>query len=260
MSTRVYRYSGCDCFQPPADLCSWPKEAGKGDAMSYLKGIATGLSLATCAFMLVAGAASDTARFKSIDVERINIREPDGTLRMVLSNRAEFPGLVHRQQEHPHPGRTHAAGMLFYNDEGTENGGLIYSGRTTENGVEAGASLTFDRYEQDQVVQLLQTESGPHSMAGLIVSDRPSGPIDPAASAAVYAAADGAEREAAIRAANIGGASRLFLGRSRDRNSMIMLQDANGIPRLSFMVTPEGQAAINFHDENGQPTKTITAN
>ena len=41
---------------------------------------------------------------------------------------------------------------------------------------------------------------------------------------------------------------------------MIMLQDANGVPRLSFMVTPAGEAAINFHDENGQPTKTITAN
>lgn len=227
--------------------------------MGYFKGIATGLSLATCAFMLVAGAASDTAKFKSIDVERINIREPDGTLRMVLSNRAEFPGLVHRQQERPHPGRTHAAGMLFYNDEGTENGGLIYSGRMTENGAEAGASLTFDRYEQDQVVQLLQTESGAHSMAGLIVSDRPSGHIDYAASAAVYAAADGAEAEAAARAANIGGAPRLFMGRSRDRNSIIMLQDATGVPRLMFQVSPEGEAAIHFLDEQGQPTKTITA-
>ncbi len=228
--------------------------------MNYLKGIVTGLSLATCVVMVGAGAMSDTAKFKTIEVERINIREPDGTLRMVLSNRAEFPGLVHRQQEHPHPGRTHAAGMLFYNDEGTENGGLIYSGRMTENGVEAGASLTFDRYEQDQVVQLLQSESGANSMAGMIVSDRPSGPMDYAASANVYAAQSGEEAEAAARAANIGGASRLFMGRSRDRNSIIMLQDANGVPRLVFMVTPEGEAAIHFLDENGQPAKTITAN
>ena len=29
--------------------------------------------------------------FGEIDVERINVREPDGTLRFVLSNRASFP-------------------------------------------------------------------------------------------------------------------------------------------------------------------------
>ena len=129
----------------------------------------------------------------------------------------------------------------------------------TENGAEAGASLTFDRYEQDQVIQLLQNESGPHSMAGLIVSDRPSGLIDYAASGGVYAARNGAETEAVARAANIGGAPRLFMGRSRDRNSIIMLQDANGVPRLTFQVSPEGEAAIQFLDENGQVAKTITA-
>jgi hypothetical protein len=227
--------------------------------MSYLKGIVTGMSVAACAVMLVANTASQNASFKSIDVERINIREPDGTLRMVVSNRSAFPGMIHKGKEQPHPGRTHAAGMLFFNDEGTENGGLIYSGKKTADGIEAGASFTFDRYEQDQVVQLLQTEGGPHSMAGLIFSDRPDGPMNFDATAGLYAAKNEAEAEAAARAANIGGAPRMFLGRSRDRNSVIMLQDANGVPRLMFMVTPEGKAAIQFLNEKGEPGKTITA-
>jgi hypothetical protein len=227
--------------------------------MSYLKGVVTGFSLAACAAMLIANTASRNAKFKSIDVERINVREPDGTLRMVVSNRAAFPGLVHKGKERPHPGRTHAAGMLFFNDEGTENGGLIYSGKKSADGVEAGASLTFDRYEQDQVLQLLQTDNGKQSMAGLIFSDRPDVPMNFEASAKIYSAKTEAEAEAARRAANIGGAPRLFMGRSRDRNSVIMLQDATGMPRLMFLVTPEGKATIEFLDEKGEPAKTITA-
>lgn len=227
--------------------------------MSYIKGILTGFSLAACGIMLIANSKSQNASFKSIDVERINIREPDGTLRMVLSNRAAFPGLIHKGTERPHPGRTHAAGMLFFNDEGTENGGLIYAGKRSEDGVSAGASLTFDRYEQDQVLQLLQTEDGQHSMSGLIFSERPDAPMDFEAAQGVYLGKDDAEREAARRAANIGGAPRLFMGRSRDRNSVIMLQDANGLPRLMMTVTPEGEAAIEFLNEKGELAKAITA-
>lgn len=49
---------------------------------------------------------------------------PDGTPRMVISNKSLFPGIVIKRQEHLHPDRQ-SAGMLFFNDEGTENGGLI---------------------------------------------------------------------------------------------------------------------------------------
>jgi hypothetical protein len=46
--------------------------------------------------------------------------------------------------------------MLFFNDEGTENGGLIFSGPKNKDGkvIDSGGSLTFDQYEQDQIVQI----------------------------------------------------------------------------------------------------------
>ena len=48
------------------------------------------------------------------------------------------------------------AGMIVYNDEGTENGGLIFSGKKNDKGeiVDSGASLSFDRYGAGQTVQL----------------------------------------------------------------------------------------------------------
>jgi len=37
-------------------------------------------------------------------------------------------------KEQPHPGGNRGAGIIFYNDEGSENGGLTFSGRTGPDG------------------------------------------------------------------------------------------------------------------------------
>src|SRR5262249_56629978 len=72
------------------------------------------------------GTRPQKAKFDEIDVQRINVWEPDGTLRMVISDKAHFPGLIIRGKEYPHP--RPQAGMLFFNNEGTENGGLYLAG------------------------------------------------------------------------------------------------------------------------------------
>lgn len=53
------------------------------------------------------------ARFDTIDVGRINIREPDGTLRMTIANAAQAPGFITSNKEYPRPDRR-MAGMLFF--------------------------------------------------------------------------------------------------------------------------------------------------
>jgi hypothetical protein len=99
------------------------------------------------AVTLLTGAKAPPAKFEEIDVGRINIREPDGKLRMVISNREQFPGEPWKGGEKPRPDRRTMAGMLFINDEGTENGGLIQKGFVDADGkVNAGVSLTFDRF------------------------------------------------------------------------------------------------------------------
>src|SRR5689334_17283514 len=60
-------------------------------------------------------------RFDEIDVGRINVIEPDGKYRMVISNRARSVGPLYKGKpflytgtERPRPG------IIFFNDEGTE--------------------------------------------------------------------------------------------------------------------------------------------
>ena len=140
-----------------------------------------GVTTAALAWFLIAAAAPPApTRFGTIDVDRINIREPDGTLRMTISDAARSPGIIVKGTEYPHPSRQ-AAGMLFYNDEGTENGGLIFGGQKTGGKAASYGSLTFDRYQQDQVVQLLGEQDGADRRAGLIVNEvwpaRPAVPV-----------------------------------------------------------------------------------
>ncbi len=73
------------------------------------------------------------SKFESIDVQRINVVEPDGTLRMVISNKSAAPGAIIRGKEYAHPDRQ-SAGILFFNDEATENGGLIFGGAKGKDG------------------------------------------------------------------------------------------------------------------------------
>lgn len=169
--------------------------------------------------------------FDEINVRRINIREPDGTLRMVVASSASLPGVIVKGKEQAKVDRPQA-GMLFFNDEGSENGGLIFGGRKDANGnvVDAGGSLSFDRYNANQVVQLLGVDDKEDSMAGLAVSD---------------------SQESGR------GERRLWAGRSADGSSSLALMDAAGKKRIQLKVSAQGQAEITFLDANGKAVNTI---
>src|SRR5688572_29348542 len=85
------------------------------------------------AFATQAISGPNSQALGEIDVERINVREKDGTLRLVISNTDKMPGIIHKGTNYPHPNRR-TAGMLFFNEEGTENGGLTFGGRRDANG------------------------------------------------------------------------------------------------------------------------------
>ena len=202
----------------------------------------------------------DHEALKTLDVGRINVREPDGTLRMTLSNRAAFPGMYVHGKEYTHANRASEAGLIFLNDEGTENGGLIFDGARVNGKVTSAGHLSFDQYEQDQVVTLEQTEDNGDRDAGLTIADRPDAPLDFAGLSKLEAQPDGPAKTALfdrMRAAGTFGHKRLFLGKS-DGNSEVTRRDGDGRPRLRLLVTREGAASILFLDAEGKTIRTVT--
>lgn len=141
---------------------------------TFLAGAST-MAAALAAVVTLTGAKETRHEtFDEITVGRINIVEPDGTKRIIISNKAQFPGDFQQGKEGARPDRRSFAGMLFINEEGTENGGMIQKGATSADGkVSSGLSLTFDRFRQDQALQLMHNDSASHQMTGIRINDVP---------------------------------------------------------------------------------------
>src|ERR1044072_7199314 len=91
-------------------------------------------------------------KFGEIDVEQINIVEPDGKLRLVISNRPRSIGPIYKGKPFGYPGGTRP-GMIFFNDEGTENGGLTFTGMRRPDGTYVSSTgMSFDQFNQDEGV------------------------------------------------------------------------------------------------------------
>ena len=77
--------------------------------------------------------ASRVVDFDRIRAHRIDLVEPDGTERLILSNRSDYPGSFYHGKEFARPDRSDSAGLLMMNDEGTEDGGFIWGGLSSDN-------------------------------------------------------------------------------------------------------------------------------
>jgi len=217
------------------------------------------VTIAAIWLALTSATSSTSGLPKILDVERINVREPDGTLRMVIGNTDVISYAWVDGRAIKHPNRSQA-GMIFLNDEGTETGGLIFDGRLVDGKPTSAGSLTFDRWRQDQTVQLYSDENGSERSAGIRVNDQPDAPMDLEAGVLALSMPDGPARLAALRRANlVGGQQRAFLGRSRDGSAQLTLRDGAGRGRMVLKVEQNGSAAIQFLDESGAVKRTIDA-
>ena len=211
-----------------------------------------------CAIVLL-GAAALRPSYKVINAQRLNIIGADGKPRLALANKERLPAALVNGQAIG--GNRGYAGMLFYNEEGDENGGLIFGGEKKNGFPAAGASLTFDQYKQDQTLQLLYEEEGGKRSTSLSFNDVPEMPLNEnMARFEALKKLSGPEKTAAyekMKAEGLVGAKRLFIGKDRDKNSKIVLSDAQGKPRIKIQVAADGNPELLFLDAGGKVTKKI---
>ena len=205
----------------------------------------------SCMFLL--GFSSDK-KFGEIDVERINVVEKDGKLRMVISNKElQHPGMMDGKYYKEREGQREA-GMIFFNEKGDECGGLIFGGDT---GKGQGGSLTFDKFRGDQTIQFThQEDEDGNYFAGLRMNDQNTPLTDlinkreEIEKLPTKEAKDAAYQE--MRDKEQLPVNRLSIGKSRDKSSFINLKDAKGKSRIEISVEANGNPKLNFLDENGK--------
>jgi hypothetical protein len=212
----------------------------------------------------VLSAASEVTEFDRIRVHRIDVVEPDGTPRLLISNRSAFPGELYRGKESKRTDRSDSAGMLFINDEGTEDGGLIFGGAKVSGQPSSFSHLSFDQYEQDQTVVLGTALEDGRRTEGIQLNDAPLAPITPAMIAEatrIKALPHGAAREqawSAFRSHYPSLTERAALSRSDDGQVGLVLRDIQGRSRLELNVSATGTPSIRLLDEAGKVQKQVS--
>jgi len=225
--------------------------------------IYSGVLTAVFAGSVIVGCASamKKPRFDQIDVQRINVIEPDGTLRLVISNKAKFPGSYFEGKEIRRPDRQDT-GLLFINEEGTEMGGLTFDGAKNQDGqIASSGHLSFDQYDQDQVFAIDAGQEGPSKRTMLVISDRGEYPLHEFIDefARMKALPQG-PRQAAMKAfveAHPGDHPRILLGRERDKSALLRMKDTEGRDRIVMKVDADGSPLLQFLDERGRVVEQL---
>jgi hypothetical protein len=211
------------------------------------------------------GQQGQRAKFQEIDVERMNVVEPDGKLRMILSNRPRSSGPIYKGKPFGYEGGTRP-GIIFFNDEGTENGGLTFTGRRDSTGrYRSSLHMSFDQFNQDQVLNLDYSDNNGTRRVGMSVEDRADVDIYDWVMErdSIMLIRDTVARAAALqrlRAPRNGVplvARRVFVGRDQAKAALVNLHDRDGRPRLRLIVDSLGSARVEFLDAEGKVTHTL---
>ena len=220
----------------------------------YLKFYAAFLTLGIGLFLLTGFAEQPKKqRFDEIDVERINVVEKDGKLRMVISNEArQHPGIVNGKVIDRTGSRP--PGLIFFNHLGDEMGGLVFG----ENGGKGHVgTFTWDKVRNDQTMgfRYLESDNGTYQ-SGLEMWQQPNIPGDLMREKYETASkiADETKRKAAIQALIDNReltTNRLFLGKRRNNSLELLMSDIKGRPRIRMHITPDGTPKLEFLNEAG---------
>lgn len=234
----------------------------------------------TALFMVATSAAfvrSRHEKFTEIDVERINVVEPNGNYRMVISNRPRSIGPIYKGKPFGYRGGGRP-GIIFFNDEGTENGGLTFTGSTCTDSIsvtsgrkctrgtyQASTHMSFDQFNSDQVLNLDYAEDNGGRLVGISMADRANVDIHDfvVQRESIMKITDTLARNAAVE--KLQGprdgvpmfAQRLFIGRDPAKSAIVNLRDPSGHPRLRMLVDSLGAPRIEFLDANGHVTYTV---
>jgi hypothetical protein len=234
------------------------KAPGQRFLMIY-SGVLTAVFVVTVASGFVA--QPRTMTLDQLDVQRINLREPDGTLRMVMTSKGRAPGVYLKGKEYPHPMGRKEAGFLFLNAEGTENGGLTFGGEMGPDGIKnSNGHLSFDAYEQDQTLSMGSGQHGNQRTATLQFTDYPDysimelmkffdsakGMSDEQRNAKLEAFFNERGRPTPRMTLNRGGKD------GKDDGVTFTMADTAGHPRIVMKVAADGTPSLQMLDAKGK--------
>ncbi|QRM88839.1 hypothetical protein FG167_06195 [Lacinutrix sp. WUR7] len=192
-------------------------------------------------------------------MKKITVIGEDNLPRMVLSNESrQHPGRMNGKEWEK---RERLSGLIFFNNEGDECGGLVFQTEEKDGKIISGMSFTMDNYKDDQVVQILNDEYYSNGIAyikrGLSINQYPVGSnVDERNEKLkqLRTIEDKEERKEKINALmeKEGAVNRLFIGKTKGNSSGLFLAGPDGAPKMMIYVDENGEPKIQTFTENGE--------
>jgi hypothetical protein len=206
---------------------------------------------------LSAQLSKDEVYLRSVNTGKLDITEPDGTVKLSLFSKENLPPKKMNDTGLARTGDP-SSGLIFYNDDGEECGGLLFSGQRDGGN---RFNFYFDKYKQDPSMQLLHEEGdlSKRSFGNdlLIFSDKPDHSFT-----SVFPTIDSIRKNIKeptayknalldLRSNGAFGFDRLELGRRDDKTVGLFLNDARGRRRLKICIDSLNEPKICFYNERG---------
>ena len=213
--------------------------------------------------LLLCGFTGQRNHFEKLTAERIDIVGANGKPVIAISNKDRIAGPVVGGKTYPasvSEGRELMAGMIFFNQDGDEMGGLVFNSFKMPNGRTAGIGhLSFDRFNDNQVLNLEYKENAQTVQSGLTLYDRPANgkfkeSLDLIHEAKTASPERMAEIKKAFSAFHEGrqhGGECLFVG-SKNEEPQLLLPDSKSRIRVRLRIDKEDRGQLEFLDEAGK--------
>ena len=205
---------------------------------------------------------SEKDKIEEIDeliVKKITVVGEDNLPRMVLSNESrQHSGRMNGKEWGK---RERPSGIIFFNNQGDECGGLVFQTKEKDGKIISGMSFTMDNYKDDQVVQILNDEFYADGKAyikrGISINEFPVGSsVDERNDKLkeLRTIEDKKERRAKINELmeKEGSVNRLFIGKTKGNSSGLFLAGPDGSPKMMIYVDEKGVPKIQTFGENGE--------
>jgi hypothetical protein len=197
--------------------------------------------------------------FDELIVKKLTVIGEDNLPRMVLSNEnrqhsGRMNGKEWAKRERP-------SGIIFFNNQGDECGGLVYQAKVKEGKTISGMSFTMDNYKDDQVLQILNDEYYAEGKTfierGISINQFPEGTnIDDRNKKLEELKAIKYDKERKSKTRELlqkeGSVNRLFIGRTKGNSSGLFLSGPDGKPKMMIYVDEKGNPKIQTFNEKGE--------
>jgi hypothetical protein len=173
-------------------------------------------------------AAAKSVTYDTLTVQRINVVDPDGKMRLVIANGARMPGAIRDGKAYTRS-VDNAAGLLFLDTRGNETGGVA----TAKLGNDDMTSFIFDcTYQITDCIRMTKQEStdGTRLRESFDIFDR---------------------RPYSGRVESSQGIRRITLG-DENQNAQLLISDPQGRPRIRIGVDKAGEPSIVMLSPDGK--------